>query len=155
MRFHFAVSSGVALFGTIGLLLAFASHAAADHPYDPRRYAFELFSEDEIALSKYAGRVDENTVSVILEHSWAELDSAAAKTAHLSPEESKRRIQEAVRGDGGISENFENRLKRESGLDNTSSSLKSRFTDAARHPLIWAVVALFLAVLFWINRKRP
>ncbi len=136
------------------ILLFAAAGAWADHPFDPKRYAYEVFSEDEIALSKYAGKLDEGAVITILEQSWAELDSAAARSAGLPPEEAKSAIRVAVRGEGGISEKFDSRLKQISENANPAPTLKARVKQAVRHPAFLSIVALFALALFWINRKK-
>lgn len=136
-------------------LFLFAAGARANHPFDPRRYAYELFSEDEIALSKYAGKMDEAVVISMLEQSWAELDTAAARAADLRPEEAKSAIREAVRGTGGISEKFDQRMK----LMSTASARETApaqvsVKQAIRYPLLASIVILFALALFWINRKK-
>lgn len=137
------------------LLLLPANPLLADHPYDPKRYAFEIFSEDEIALSKYAAKLDENEIAALLERSWADLDTAAAKTAGLSPEESRKMIQDAVRGENGVSANFEMELQELAGVGPARQGhLKDRLKQAASHPIVWAIGALFVLALFLLNRRR-
>lgn len=136
------------------ILLAVACSAGADHPFDPRRYAFELFSEDEAALSRYAGTLPEEAVTAMLEQSWAELDSAAARAAGLPPEQAKEAIRNAVRGENGVSDQFENRLSQESEIAAPAGAAGDRVKKAARHPAFWLILVLFAALLFWINRRR-
>ena len=128
--------------------------AFADHPFDPKRYAFELFSEDEIALSKYGAEAGEETVALMLERAWGELDKAAEQAADLPPEKAKAAIGEAVRGPGGVSDRFEKDLRQIASPRDERQSKISRLKHAARHPLIWVLVVFFLAGFYFLNRRK-
>ncbi len=129
------------------------SSAHADHPFDPRRYAYELFSEDEILLSEHAATLDESVVTDLLDQSWAELDTIAMRTAGKSAEESRRMIQAAVRGEGGVSDRFQRKLEESAGIAGSRGSMADRLKRAARHPAVWALPIAFVAALIWINRR--
>lgn len=129
-----------------------ATVVAAD--FDPHRYAFELFSEDEIAMSRYAGEVDEKEVSALLEKSWAEIDRAADRVKDLPPDEARKKIHEEVRGTDGIADRFESSLREKAGYGGAAKSPLDRMKQAAKHPAAWAVAVAFVALLFFVNRRR-
>ena len=128
--------------------------ALADHPFDPRRYAFEVFSEDERMLSNYSGVLDESEMAALLSKSWAELDSAADRATGLPPEQARIAIREEIRKTGGVSENFETELREKAEDHSSKPGPAERLKTAARHPLVWAILALFALLLFFLNRPR-
>ena len=131
-----------------------ARFAFADQPFDPKRYAFELFPEDEMALSKYGAETGEETVALMLERAWGELDKAADRAGVLPPEKAKAAIREAVRGPGGVSDRFEKDLQQAASTRAGDQSKMSRLKRAARHPLIWLLAAFFLAGFYFLNRRK-
>ena len=135
-----------------------APSAFAGHPFDARRYAHEIFAEDEIALSKYAADIDEETVLRLLEKSWADLDRAADRAAGLPPDQARAALQAAVRGEGGISESYDRRLRDEAKTAAQPVTAAARIARAARHPMIWALAGGFLILMVWVNfreRQKP
>lgn len=124
---------------------------AADRSFDPGRYAFELFSEDEITLSEYAGDLPEEEVSALLEASWKKLDEAAGKTRGMDETSARAAIQNAVRGENGVADAFRRDISRKAEAH--SGNLSARAAEAARHPVVWAVVALFVVTLVVLNRR--
>lgn len=139
---------------SLAVALSICSAASADHPFDPRRYAFELFSEDEAALSKYAGQLDEKVVLTMLEEAWAELDSAAARADGLPPSEAKEKIRAAIRGEGGIAETFDRRLSQAVRTTPGPPTAADRLKKAVRSPVFWIIPVMFGLALIWVNRRR-
>lgn len=127
--------------------------AGADHPFDARRYAFELFSEDEMSLSRFSDDVDDTTIERLLEESWADLDRAADKTKSMSPEAARQALRESVRGKNGISDNFSKKLEEAAAPETKSRRTFRKLKSAAGHPAVWGVSILFVAGLYFLNRK--
>lgn len=149
-----SVASRFIYFAALVLSVAATQTASADHPFDARRYAFEIFSEDEITLSRYAETLDEATITAILESSWAELDSAADRAAGQPPESARAMIRDDVRGPGGVASRFEQKLREEAAARAPSEGAAGLLKQAARHPAVWGIAIAFAAALVWINRRR-
>ncbi len=142
----------VFLAASLACLAALFTPAFSDHPFDAGRYAHEIFSEDETLLSRYAAEMPEKEVEAMLTKAWAELDRTAEKTQGMESEAAKAAIRQAVRGDGGVADRFRSDVAQKAA-EHSAVGL-ARWKREARRPLVFLLVAVFVVVLVWINRRR-
>lgn len=131
------------------LIVAVLWTTAPQKTFDPHVYAYELFSEDEAALSRAQNKLNEEEALRHLRAAWVELDRIADAAAGLPEADARRIIRAQVRGDTGVTAAFAHAVSK------SAAPTGIRLLRTKAGPWIWiAAAALALLILLRLRSSK-